>query len=137
MQYYMGAAGAVYVLTSSHWAPDVDTVVHSADICLDSFVKALLVFKILLGKLNSFWCIAACWYESGMGLESLLNTGPKLTALILNNYRQISLDPSTLPCLLIKYFPVFSIFNIIFPKNEGREKTEFIEVSRKSNNQKS
>lgn len=52
-----------------------------------------------------------------MGLESFLDTGPKLAALILNNYRQISLDPSALPCLLSKYFPVFSIFNIIFPKN--------------------
>jgi len=55
--------------------------------------------------------------------------GTKLTALILNNCRQISLDPSIHVCLLIKYFPVFSIFNITFPVNEDKEKTRFIEIS--------
>lgn len=48
----------------------------------------------------------------------------------------MDLDPSTLMCLLIKYFPVFSIVNIIFPLNEDKEKTGFIEIPSKSNNLK-
>lgn len=70
-------------------------------------------------------------------MESFLSVGTKLTALVLNKCRQISLDPSTLMCLLIKYFPVFSIFKIIFPLNEDKEKTGLIEISRKNNNLKS
>lgn len=67
-------------------------------------------------------------------MESFLNMGTKLTALVLNNCRQMDLDPSTLMCLLIKYFPVFSIVNIIFPLNEDKEKTGFIEIPSKNNN---